>query len=176
LHCNGATRLVTHNPWLLLPESVSMPEIDWNRSNNIHWPSVSCSQSDGGFFFDTRATVSFIRTALSSLDTKMMALDSDISKFNEYVKTQLIPFVCIHACRLALEWIVLPAALPSSFLSLLYLHVVPSHPPLSPYLGYPSFFLSFSFLHLSLFLVDNYFPWTILLLSQPSSLLIRNKC
>jgi hypothetical protein len=31
---------------------------------------------------DTRATVSFIRTALASLDTKTMALDSDISKFN----------------------------------------------------------------------------------------------
>jgi hypothetical protein len=39
---------------------------------------------------DTRATVSFIRTALSSLDTKMMALDSHISKFNAYVKTQVI--------------------------------------------------------------------------------------
>jgi hypothetical protein len=39
---------------------------------------------------DTRATVSFIRTVLSSLDTKMMALDSDISKFNAYVKTQVI--------------------------------------------------------------------------------------
>jgi hypothetical protein len=39
---------------------------------------------------DTRATVSFIRTALSSLDTKMMALDSNISKFNAYVKTQVI--------------------------------------------------------------------------------------
>jgi hypothetical protein len=39
---------------------------------------------------DTRETVSFIRTDLSSLDTKMMALDSDISKFNAYVKTQVI--------------------------------------------------------------------------------------
>jgi hypothetical protein len=39
---------------------------------------------------DTRATASFIRTALSSLDTKIMALDSDISKFNAYVKTQVI--------------------------------------------------------------------------------------
>jgi hypothetical protein len=39
---------------------------------------------------DTRATVSFIRTALSSMDTKMMALDSDISKFIAYVKTQVI--------------------------------------------------------------------------------------
>jgi hypothetical protein len=39
---------------------------------------------------DTRVTVSFIRTALSSHDTKMMALDSDISKFNAYVKTQVI--------------------------------------------------------------------------------------
>ena len=39
---------------------------------------------------DTRATVSFIRTALSSLDTKMMSLNSDISKFNAYVKTQVI--------------------------------------------------------------------------------------
>jgi hypothetical protein len=39
---------------------------------------------------DTRATVSFIHNALSSLDTKMMALDSDISKFNAYVKTQEI--------------------------------------------------------------------------------------
>jgi hypothetical protein len=39
---------------------------------------------------DTRATVSFIRTTLSSLDIKMMALDSDISKFNAYVKTQVI--------------------------------------------------------------------------------------
>jgi hypothetical protein len=39
---------------------------------------------------DTRATVSFIRTTLSSLDTKMMALDSEISKFNAYVKTQVI--------------------------------------------------------------------------------------
>jgi hypothetical protein len=39
---------------------------------------------------DTRATVSFIRTALSSLDTNMMALDSGISKFNAYVKTQVI--------------------------------------------------------------------------------------
>jgi hypothetical protein len=39
---------------------------------------------------DTRATVSFIRTALSSLETKMMALDSNISKFNAYVETQVI--------------------------------------------------------------------------------------
>jgi hypothetical protein len=39
---------------------------------------------------DTRATFSFIRTALSSLDTKMKALDSDISKFDAYVKTQVI--------------------------------------------------------------------------------------
>jgi hypothetical protein len=39
---------------------------------------------------DIRATVSFICTALSSLDTKMMALDSDISKFKAYVKTQVI--------------------------------------------------------------------------------------
>jgi hypothetical protein len=39
---------------------------------------------------DTRATVSFICTVLSSLDTNMMALDSDISKFNAYVKTQVI--------------------------------------------------------------------------------------
>jgi hypothetical protein len=39
---------------------------------------------------DTRATVSFICTALSSLDTKMMALDSDISNCNAYVKTQVI--------------------------------------------------------------------------------------
>jgi hypothetical protein len=39
---------------------------------------------------DTRATVTFIRTALSSLNTKMMAFDSDISKFNAYVKTQVI--------------------------------------------------------------------------------------
>jgi hypothetical protein len=39
---------------------------------------------------DTRATVSFIRTALSSMDTKMMALDSDISKFIAYVKNQVI--------------------------------------------------------------------------------------
>ena len=38
----------------------------------------------------TRATVSHIRTSLSSLDSKMMALDSDISKFNAYVKTQVI--------------------------------------------------------------------------------------
>jgi hypothetical protein len=43
---------------------------------------------------DTRATVSFICTALSSLDTKMMALDSDISKFNAYVKTQVIALHC----------------------------------------------------------------------------------
>jgi hypothetical protein len=41
-------------------------------------------------YVDTRATVSFIRTTLSSLDTKMMALDSDISNFNAYVKTQVI--------------------------------------------------------------------------------------
>jgi hypothetical protein len=39
---------------------------------------------------DNKATVSFIRTALSSLDTRMMALDSDISKFNAYVKTKVI--------------------------------------------------------------------------------------
>jgi hypothetical protein len=39
---------------------------------------------------DTRATVSFIHMALSSLDSKMMALNSDISKFNAYVKTQVI--------------------------------------------------------------------------------------
>jgi hypothetical protein len=41
-------------------------------------------------YVDTRAMVSFIRTALSSLDNKMMALNSDISKFNAYVKTQVI--------------------------------------------------------------------------------------
>jgi len=39
---------------------------------------------------DTRATIGFIRTSLSSLDTKMVTLDSDISKFNAFVKTQLI--------------------------------------------------------------------------------------
>ena len=39
---------------------------------------------------DTRATIAFIRLSLSSLDAKMMALDSDISKFNAFVKTQLI--------------------------------------------------------------------------------------
>jgi hypothetical protein len=39
---------------------------------------------------DTRATIFFVRTALSSLDTKMMAFDSDISKSNAYVNTQVI--------------------------------------------------------------------------------------
>ncbi len=39
---------------------------------------------------DTRATVSFIRSALSNLDTKMSALDSNITKFNIYVKAQVI--------------------------------------------------------------------------------------
>jgi len=39
---------------------------------------------------DTRATVSFIREALSKLDDKMSAFDSNITKFNTYVKAQVI--------------------------------------------------------------------------------------
>jgi hypothetical protein len=44
---------------------------------------------------DTRATIGVIRTSLSSLDTRMMTLDSDISKFNAFVKTQVIS---LQAC------------------------------------------------------------------------------
>jgi hypothetical protein len=39
---------------------------------------------------DTRATVTFIREALSQLDVKMSSLDSNITKFNIYVKSQVI--------------------------------------------------------------------------------------
>ena len=39
---------------------------------------------------DTRATIAFIRLSLSSLDSKMMAFDSNISKFNDFVKAQLV--------------------------------------------------------------------------------------
>jgi hypothetical protein len=38
---------------------------------------------------DSRATVSFIRTSLTKLDEKMIELDSDIVKFNTYVRTQV---------------------------------------------------------------------------------------
>ena len=38
---------------------------------------------------DSRATVSFIRMALTELDTKMIELDSDIEAFNFYVKAQI---------------------------------------------------------------------------------------
>jgi hypothetical protein len=38
---------------------------------------------------DSRATVSFIRTALTQLDTKMIDLDSDVEAFNFYVKAQI---------------------------------------------------------------------------------------
>jgi hypothetical protein len=40
--------------------------------------------------FDTRATVTFIHEALSQLDVKMSSLDSNITKFNIYVKSQVI--------------------------------------------------------------------------------------
>jgi hypothetical protein len=43
---------------------------------------------------DTRATVTFIREALSQLDVKMSAFDSNITKFNIYVKSQVI---CLEA-------------------------------------------------------------------------------
>jgi hypothetical protein len=39
---------------------------------------------------DTRATVTFICEALSQLDVKMSAFDSNITKFNIYVKSQVI--------------------------------------------------------------------------------------
>ena len=38
---------------------------------------------------DSRATVSFIQTSLTKLDEKMIELDSDIVKFNTYVRTQV---------------------------------------------------------------------------------------
>ena len=38
---------------------------------------------------DSRATVSFIRTSLTKLDEKMIELDSDVVKFNIYVKAQV---------------------------------------------------------------------------------------
>jgi hypothetical protein len=38
---------------------------------------------------DSRATISFIRTSLTKLDTKMIELDSDIEAFNFYVKAQI---------------------------------------------------------------------------------------
>ena len=37
---------------------------------------------------DTRATVTVIRTRLSSLDSKMVQLEDNVTEFNEYVKTQ----------------------------------------------------------------------------------------
>jgi hypothetical protein len=40
---------------------------------------------------DTQATVTFICEALSELDVKMNGLDSNITKFNIYVKSQVIP-------------------------------------------------------------------------------------
>jgi hypothetical protein len=41
---------------------------------------------------DTRATVTFIREALSQLDVKMSGLDSNITKFNIYVKSHVMSF------------------------------------------------------------------------------------
>jgi hypothetical protein len=38
---------------------------------------------------DSRATVSFLRTSLTLLDTKMSDVDSDIESFNFYVKAQI---------------------------------------------------------------------------------------
>jgi hypothetical protein len=38
---------------------------------------------------DSRATISFIYTSLTKLDTKMVELDSDIESFNFYVKAQI---------------------------------------------------------------------------------------
>ena len=38
---------------------------------------------------DTNATVQFIRENLSSLDTYMQSIDSDITKFNQYVQNQM---------------------------------------------------------------------------------------
>jgi hypothetical protein len=38
---------------------------------------------------DSRATVSFIRTSLTQLDSKMIELDSDVESFNFYVKAQV---------------------------------------------------------------------------------------
>jgi hypothetical protein len=38
---------------------------------------------------DSRATMSFLQTSLTLLDTKMSNLDSDIKSFNFYVKTQI---------------------------------------------------------------------------------------
>jgi hypothetical protein len=38
---------------------------------------------------DSRATVSFIRTSLTLLDTKMIELDSNVETFNQYVKSQI---------------------------------------------------------------------------------------
>jgi hypothetical protein len=38
---------------------------------------------------DSRATVSFIRTSLTQLDSKMIELDSDVEAFNFYVKAQI---------------------------------------------------------------------------------------
>ena len=38
---------------------------------------------------DSRATVSFIRTSLTLLDSKMIELDSNIKAFNQYVKAQI---------------------------------------------------------------------------------------
>ena len=55
-------------------------------------------ETDGLIFFkvlmsiaqvDTRATISVIRTRLSSLDTKIMELDDDIKEFNRFVKSNL---------------------------------------------------------------------------------------
>lgn len=40
-------------------------------------------------YIDTNATTTFIRGRLSSLDTYMKSVDSDIEKFNQYVKSQL---------------------------------------------------------------------------------------
>ena len=55
-------------------------------------------ETDGLIFFkvimslaqvDTRATISVIRTRLSSIDSKIIELDDDIKEFNRYVKTNL---------------------------------------------------------------------------------------
>lgn len=55
-------------------------------------------ETDGLIFFkvimsiaqvDTRATISVIRTRLSSLDNKIIELDDDVKEFNRYVKSNL---------------------------------------------------------------------------------------
>jgi hypothetical protein len=70
-------------------------------SDDYHWPLIAAADGpipSGPLLLkliisqahvDSRATISFICTSLTKLDTKMVELDSDIESFNFYVKAQI---------------------------------------------------------------------------------------